>query len=274
MVVGISQHSVDLVRVIEYPVIGEIALGVDPFRLGETEVGGAAYVVDHILPVVHRLVLMRFRLVVGIADRLPVGKALDRKDVQFKRDLRLEPFDHGVRIIQSRVRDDVVVVRLASPDVVASDRIRIVRRSGRVVQQSLSEICPLGVSVGLTVIHIGPDLQPAVEHRVLGVEPSTVVLSPLSGGYAILLLVEERRVHTGLLGSEIDGDIVLLGEIPVVDGLVPPVGAAAVVLADTIGDIFFRRHDIRFGIGLPVKQFRTVGEIEFPLGVGAALGRD
>ena len=88
---------------------------------------------------VHRAVAAAVVAVAGVAEGLLVGKSLHRQDVEFKDGLGLEPDVCSAGLVQGVVSDDVVVLVIVCPDVVACGRSLVVRGTGRVVQKCLSE---------------------------------------------------------------------------------------------------------------------------------------
>ena len=93
-------------------------------------------------------------------------------------------------------------------------------------------------------------------------------------GDSLILLIEERGIDLRFLRSHFKSQVVLLGEVVVVDQFVPPVDIRTVVGPYLMFRIFPAGKHFRGIIILLLCKLRTIRQLHLSIRIGAALSRD
>ena len=219
-------------------------------------------------------ILVQFPLTVFIPDNLLVIQTRNRLDIQLQVYFRLEPFIQSVVIFQHGIRNDVIVQRFVDPHVIACFAIRIVRRAGRVVTHGLLEIRIVVVTGSLAIIHGRTDFQPIIEQLERCVHTSAIILTFVLQRDTLVLFIEERSINLCLFRTHFQCKMVFLGEVALINQLIPPVCIGTVIRTDIMFGIFTAGQHFGSIVVLFFRKLVAVRESHFPVRIRAALGRN
>ena len=254
--------------------IGEISFRSQVFRLAESQVGMPLTRIVNLASVCAGPILVQFPLTVFITDNLLVIQTRNRLDIQLQVYFRLEPFIQSVVIFQHGIRNDVIVQRFVDPHVIACFAIRIVRRAGRVVTHGLLKIRIMVVTGSLAIIHGRTDFQPIIEQLERCVHTSAIILTFVLQRDTLVLFIEERSINLCLFRTHFQCKMVFLGEVTLINQLIPPVCIGTVIRTDIMFGIFTAGQHFGSIVVLFFRKLVAVRESHFPVRIRAALGRN
>ena len=242
--------------------------------LTELQFSPSSTAVVHFIQVISGTELVKLPLTALITDGLRVRQARYGLDIQFQGNFRFEPLVKSFVIVQGRIGQHVVIQGLARPYIVSALAIRIVRRTSRVVSQSLLEIRPVVISPCLTVIHVRPDFEPSVKQFEIRVDSPSVILSGIINGDTFVLLIKEGSEDLGIFRSQLQRQVVFLREIVVIDQLFPPIHIISIIDSDVMSPVFIGAQHFRFSVILLLGEFCTISQFGFPVRIRSTLGRN
>ena len=272
--VRVTGRGVNAMPALELFQVSEITLGGKVLGLAEAQVSGSLARFLDLLAVRARVIRMILPLTVLVSQYLLEGEAGHGLDVQLQGNFRLKPFVEAVVVAQVRVGHHVVIQGLVRPYVISRLAVRIIRRACRIVTHGLLEVRELIVTSCLAVIYRRTYLQPIVEELKAGVDTSAKVLTAIVDGDTLVFLVEERGIDLRLLGTQLQGKVMLLREVVLVDHLVPPVHVRSVIRTDTVLSVLASAQHLGGVIVLLLRKLRAIGQFHFAIRIRSALRSD